>query len=59
MRPGTSQTLRIPAEGQPPRPLVIETDHANVLDGGTPNARLVAIRVPALSFAAEPGFKNG
>jgi hypothetical protein len=50
LRPGTGRTVEIPARGHPVPVLRIETDHADFVDGGTPNARLVAVRIPAISY---------
>jgi hypothetical protein len=46
LRPGTRRVLRIPANG----PLEIRTDRADYLGAGTADARLVALRVPHLSY---------
>ena len=50
LRPGTGRTVEIPVRGHPVPVLRIETDHADFVDGGTPNARLVAVRIPAISY---------
>lgn len=48
--PGMSRLAEIPAPGDPVPVLRIETDRADFVDGGTANARLVAVRIPALSY---------
>jgi hypothetical protein len=50
LRPGTSRTASIAACGDPVPVLRILTDHADFVAAGTANARLVAVRIPALSF---------
>jgi hypothetical protein len=45
-----SKTVEIPARGYPVPTLRITTDQADSLDAGTPNARLVAVRIPRLSY---------
>jgi hypothetical protein len=50
VRPGTGRTVEIPARGRPVPVLRIETDRADFVDGGTPNARLVAVRIPTLLY---------
>ena len=47
-----SKTIVIPVRGHPVPTLRIRTDQADSLDAGTPNARLVAIRIPGLSYRA-------
>jgi hypothetical protein len=42
--PGESRVVHIPAEGD----LEIRTDRADYLGAGTPNARLVAVRIPSV-----------
>ena len=48
-----SRTVEIPARGYPVPTLRIETDQADSLGAGTPNARLVAIRIPDLSYRTQ------
>ena len=50
LRPGTSRTISVPACGDPVPVLRIVADHADFVGAGTANARLVAVRIPALSF---------
>jgi hypothetical protein len=50
LAPGTQTTLRMAACGLPVPPLRIATDHADFVDGGTANARLVAVRIPEISY---------
>jgi len=45
-----SKTVEIPVRGYPVPTLRIETDQADSLGAGTPNARAVAIRIPHLSY---------
>jgi hypothetical protein len=47
---GESRRVEIAAEGYPVPPLRIATDHADAVDAGTADARLVAVRIPGLSF---------
>lgn len=47
-----TKTVEIPVRGYPVPTLRIRTDQADSLDAGTPNARLVAIRIPGLSYRA-------
>ena len=51
--PGQSKLVLIPVRGYPVPALRIRTDRADYVDGGTPNARLVAIRIPSLSYVTE------
>jgi hypothetical protein len=50
LEPGQTRVVRMPAGGRPVPVLNIRTDRADYLDGGTPNARLVALRIPAISY---------
>jgi hypothetical protein len=50
LEPGQTRIVRVPAEGRPVPVLSIRTDRADYLDGGTPNARLVAVRIPSISY---------
>jgi hypothetical protein len=52
LRPGTRRTVEIPARGYPVPVLRIETDHADYVDAGTASARLVAVRISALSYGS-------
>ena len=45
-----SKTVEIPVRGYPVPTLRIKTDQADSLDAGTPNARLVAVRITRLSY---------
>jgi hypothetical protein len=51
LRPGERRTLALPAPGRPAPPLRIRTDHADYEGAGTPNARLVGVRIERLSYA--------
>ncbi|TMK78598.1 MAG: hypothetical protein E6G45_06040 [Actinobacteria bacterium] len=51
--PGQRKLVLIPVRGYPVPALRIRTDRADYVDGGTPNARLVAIRIPSLSYVTE------
>jgi hypothetical protein len=53
LEPGTPKVVQIPVRGYPVPLLAIRTDHANYVGGGTPNARLVAVRIPAVSYVPE------
>jgi hypothetical protein len=48
--PGETETVRIPVSRPGITEFTIRTDRADFLAAGTPNARLVAIRIPAISF---------
>jgi hypothetical protein len=48
-----SKTVEIPVRGYPVPTLRIETDQGDSLGAGTPNARLVAVRIPHLSYEAK------
>ena len=43
----------MPAGGHPVPVLNVRTDRADYLDGGTPNARLVAVRIPSISYGID------
>jgi hypothetical protein len=47
--PGQTKVVRIPAEGS----LEIRTDRSDYVGAGTPNARLVAVRIPSLFLLAK------
>jgi hypothetical protein len=51
--PGGEKIVRIPVSGYPVPVLRIRSDRATSVDGGTPNARLVAIRIPSISYVAK------
>jgi hypothetical protein len=51
LHPGERRTVGLPACGSPVPPLQIAVDHADFVDAGTPNARLVAMRIPAIFFS--------
>lgn len=55
LEPGETRTVRIPAVGDPVAPLEIRSDVAQEIASGTPEARLVAVRIPSISY----GFKSG
>jgi hypothetical protein len=46
LEPGESEVIRLPAQGE----LEIRTDRADYVSAGTPNARLVAVRIPSISL---------
>jgi hypothetical protein len=46
LEPGESRAVRLPAQGD----LEIRTDRADYVSAGTPNARLVAVRIPSVSL---------
>jgi len=48
--PGEKTVVRIPVSGYPVPVLRIRTDRADYVGGGTPNARFVAVRIPAISY---------
>ena len=52
LQPGQTRVVRLPVTGVPTHALTIRTDRADYLDAGTPNARLVAVRIPAISYAS-------
>jgi hypothetical protein len=51
--PGERKVAEIPVSGFPVPILRIRTDRADYVGAGTPNARSVAIRIPALSYVAK------
>jgi hypothetical protein len=53
LRPGTRETVVLPAAGRPAAPLRIRTDHADYVDVGTVNARLVAVRIERLNWVPD------
>jgi hypothetical protein len=48
--PGQTRVVLMPVTGRPVPVLNVRTDRADYLDGGTPNARLVAVRIPSISY---------
>jgi hypothetical protein len=50
LRPGRRTAVQIPACAGSRAPLRIVTDHADFVDPGTANARLVAVRIPGISY---------
>ena len=50
--PGQRRLVRIPVDGYPVPLLSIRTDRADYVGAGTPNARLVAIRIPSISYVS-------
>jgi hypothetical protein len=52
LQPGQTRVVRVPVEGLPTPILSIRTDRADYLGGGTPNARLVAVRIPTISYVS-------
>jgi hypothetical protein len=53
LEPGQTRVVQVPAAGRPVPVLNIRTDRADYLDGGTPNARLVAVRIPSISYGID------
>jgi hypothetical protein len=51
LHPGERRTAELPACGRPLPPLQIAVDHADFVDAGTADARLVAVRIPAISLS--------
>jgi hypothetical protein len=52
VKPGHRMVVRVPARGYPVPVLRIRSDRADYVGGGTPNARLVAVRIPQISYVA-------
>ena len=50
LEPGTGRTVRIPVSDYPVPVLRIVTDRADHVGGGTPNARLLSLRIPSISY---------
>jgi hypothetical protein len=48
--PGERRTVELTACGRPLPPLQIAVDHADFVGAGTANARLVAVRIPSISY---------
>ncbi|HEV8603390.1 MAG TPA: glycosyltransferase family 39 protein [Gaiellaceae bacterium] len=48
--PGERKRVRMPVSGNPLPVLRIRTDRADFVGGGGPDARLVAVRIPAISY---------
>jgi Dolichyl-phosphate-mannose-protein mannosyltransferase len=48
--PGQRRTIELPACGGTLPPLQIAVDHADFVGAGTANARLVAVRIPSISY---------
>jgi hypothetical protein len=48
--PGQRRTVELPACGRPLPPLQIAVDHADFVGAGTADARLVAVRIPSISY---------
>jgi hypothetical protein len=48
--PGQRRTVELPACGRPLAPLQIAVDHADFVGAGTADARLVAVRIPSISY---------
>jgi hypothetical protein len=53
LQPGERRSVRIPARGYPVPVLRISTSEADYVGEGTPNARFVAVRIPAISYVSE------
>jgi hypothetical protein len=53
LRPGQTKVSWIPVSGSPPQVLEIRSDKGDLVAGGTPNARFVAVRVQSLAFTRE------
>ena len=52
LQPGERTSVRIPVRGYPVPVLRIRTDTADYVGGGTPNARFLAVRIPAISYVS-------
>jgi hypothetical protein len=48
--PGQRRTVELSACGRPLPPLQIAVDHADFVGAGTADARLVAVRIPSISY---------
>ena len=55
LRPGARKTFELPAVGSPAPSLQIRTDHADYVNAGTANARLVALRIERLNWVPKGG----
>jgi len=55
LRPGQTKVSWTPVSGSPPPVLEIRSDKGDFVAGGTPNARVVAVRVLSIAFAREEG----
>ena len=53
IQPGETTVVRLPVRGFPVPVLDIRTDRADSVGGGTPNARLVAVRIPSIFYVAK------
>jgi hypothetical protein len=51
LRPGERRIVELPACSRPLPPLQIAVDHSDFVGAGTADARLVAVRIPAISFS--------
>jgi hypothetical protein len=54
LEPGQKRVVRLPVSGLQIPPLTIRTDQADALDAGTPDARLVAVRIPSVKYLSSP-----
>jgi hypothetical protein len=52
LEPGQKTVVRMPSKGYPVPPLDIRSDRADYVGAGTPNARLVAVRIPQATYIA-------
>ena len=52
LQPGERTGVRIPVRGYPVPVLRIKTDTADYVGWGTPNARFLAVRIPAISYVS-------
>lgn len=57
--PGEVVSFELRAGGRPIPPLVIRSDRFDYVDAGTPNPRIVAVRVTTLAYAASPTSGRG
>ena len=53
LRPGERKSIRIPVRGYPVPVLRINSDRADYVAEGTPNARFVAVRIPSISYESK------
>jgi hypothetical protein len=53
LEPGETRVVSVPVRGYPVPVLNVRTDRADYVDAGTPNARLVAVRILSISYGAK------
>jgi len=52
LEPGERHVVWLPVSGLEVPPLTIRTDRADGIDAGTPNTRLVAVRIPSVRYVS-------